>query len=191
MSNVKSKLWVGVLLSAMSASAFGADIAPQLGRAGAAAEKGDSAAAIAALQDALDAVRAEAPLSMEPFVIVSRPAALFGDIVPRKSTTFSGDDELLFYMEPKNLIYKKDAGGAYAPGLEIDLEIADSAGDVVATKDAFGSFKFTSKSRLQDIYVNLTVTLSGAPAGDYTIRFVVRDINSDKVARVEKTITMQ
>jgi hypothetical protein len=175
----------------MSATAFGADISAQLNRARTAAKAADHATAIAALQDALDAVRTEAPLSMEPFVIVSRPAALFGDIMPRKGASFAGTDELLFYMEPKNLVYKKDAGGAYAPGFDIDLEVIDAEGDVVASKKKFGSFKFASKSRLQDIYVNLTVTLNGAPAGDYKVRFTVRDINSDKVVQVEKPITMQ
>ena len=189
MNNALLRLCASFVLCVSSVSAYGVELAVDLGRAGAAAKAGDHATAIAALEQALDRVRAEAPLTLDPFVVVSRPAKSFGDIVPRKSTTFAGDDELLFYMEPKNLVYGE--GGSYDPGFEVDLAVLDAEGDVVAEKQDFGAFAFTSKSRLQDIFVNLTVTLTGAPPGDYTIRFTVRDQNSDKSASAEKTITMQ
>ena len=181
----------GLLLCAAAMAAPAADISAPLATAAAAAGAGQHAAAIAALQQALDAVRAEAPLAVEPFTLVSRRAALFGDIAPRTDTTFAGAEELLFYMEPKNLVYAKKAGGIFSPGLEVDLQMIDAEGDVVASKEKFGTFSFDSKSRLQDLYLNLTVTLNGAPAGDYIVRFVLRDANSDKVAQVEQKVTME
>lgn len=183
-----SLLLAGVMATGAFA-ATGADIGAPLQTAASAAKAGDHAAAIAALEAALDAVRAEAPLALENFQLVSRPAALFGDFVPRKAAPFAGADELLFYLEPKNLLYPK-SGGSYKPGLEVDLAVLDAAGDVVANKEKFGAFRFASRSRLQDIYLNLTVTLNGAPPGEYTVRFVVRDLNSDKSAQVEQKITM-
>jgi len=136
-------------------------------------------------------VRQEAPLALEPFLLVSRKAALFGDIEPREDTTFKGSEELLFYMEPKNLVYGRGAGGTFEPGFAVDLEVIDAEGDVVASKENFGSFTFTSKSRLQDVFLNLTTQLNGAPPGDYTIRFTVRDLHSKKTAQVEQQVTME
>lgn len=190
MGAMQVRALLGAALGMATLTAAGADIAAPLERAAAAAEAGEHAAAIAALETALDAVRAEAPLALENFQLVSRPAALYGDFVPRKHAAFAGQDELLFYLEPKNLVYPR-TGGSYRPGLEVDLQVIDAAGDVVASKEKFGAFRFESRSRLQDIYLNLTVTLTGAPPGDYTVRFVVRDLNSDKSARVERKITMR
>jgi hypothetical protein len=185
-----SRCLLGALWLSAAFAASGADIDVPLERAAAAARAGEHAAAIAALETALDAVRAEAPLALEAFQLVSRPAALFGDFVPRKDAVFAADDELRFYLEPKNLVYP-EVGGVYRPGLEVDLEVIDAEGDMVARKEKFGAFRFASRSRLQDIYLNLTVTLTGAPPGEYTVRFVVRDLHSAKSARVERKITLQ
>ena len=50
------------------------------------------------------------------------------------------------------------------------------------------SFQFTSRSALQDIYVNLHLTLEGAPPGTYEIRFTVSDQNSEKTGTVTQTV---
>ena len=102
---------------------------------------------------------------------------------------FSGDEEMYFYFEPKNLVYPKSAEGLFAPGLAVDLEVLDGEGDVVARKDRFGDFSFSSRSRLQDIFVNLTLAMTGAPAGQYTVRFTLRDKNSPKTAILTQAIT--
>lgn len=39
--------------------------------------------------------------------------------------------------------------------------------------------------------MNLKVTLTGAPAGQYKIRFLVRDLNSKKAATAEQPITVR
>ena len=184
-------LFLLFLLVGAASNAAALDIAAPLERAATAAAAGEHAAATAALEEALDAVRKEAPLVLEPFVLVERRATLFGDIEPRKSTTFSGSDELLFYMEPKNLVYGRGAGGSYEPGFAVDLAVIDAAGDVVAEKENFGSFQFASKSRLQDVFLNLTTQLTGAPPGDYTIRFTVRDLHSKKSAQAEQKVTLE
>lgn len=180
-----------VLLLGTCSSASAVDIAAPLERAAAAAKGGEHRVAIAALEEAIDAVRKEAPLTLEPFLLVSRRAEIFGDIEPRTSTTFAGSEELLFYMEPKNLVYGRGAGGSFEPGFAVDLEVIDAEGDVVANKENFGSFKFASKSRLEDVFLNLTTQLNGAPPGEYTIRFTIRDLHSKKKAQAEQRVTME
>ena len=188
MSHAFARSCVLLLACAFAPAAPAADIAAQLERAGAAAARDDHAAAIGALEEALDAVREEAPLTLQPFVLVEKPAAMFGDIHARADASYSGSEPLLFYMEPKNLVYAR-SGGLYKPGFSVDLAVLDADGEVIASQDKFGAFDFSSQSRFQDIFVNLTLTLTGVPAGDYTVRFTVRDANSKKSATVEKTIT--
>jgi len=66
-----------------------------------------------------------------------------------------------------------------------------AAGQVVVSQQRFGSFRLPTKSAVQDIFLNLKVTLSGAPPGEYRVRFVVRDVNSKKTATVIQPITLK
>ena len=47
------------------------------------------------------------------------------------------------------------------------------------------------RGAVQDLFLNLKVTLSGAPAGEYKVQFVVRDLNSKKTATVTQPITLK
>jgi len=177
--------------AAATGLAIAADIAPQLARAGAAAKGGDPAAGIEALEQALEKLRLEAPLTLKPFMAVSRPAKYFGDFEARRDTVFGRGEALSFYLEPKNLVYARGAAGIYEPAFEVDLEILSSDGKSIANQPRFGSFRLPARSPVQDIFMNLKVTLTGAPAGPYTIRFLVRDLNSKKTATAEQRITVK
>ena len=88
-------------------------------------------------------------------------------------------------------MYPRTAQGVYEPAFSIDLQILSAAGEVLATQERFGGFRFSSRSPLQDIFVNLQVTLTGAPAGTHQIRFLVRDANSEKTTTVMQPVTLQ
>jgi hypothetical protein len=94
-------------------------------------------------------------------------------------------------MEPKNLVYPRTAAGSYEPAFEVNLQIVTAAGKVVVTQARFGSFRLPTKNAVQDILLNLKVTLSGAPPGEYSVRFVVCDLNSKKTATVTQPITLK
>jgi hypothetical protein len=177
---------VGVMAGAGVAAA---DVGAQIEAAKAALARKDHGKTVAALEQALAEARQAAPLTAQPFLLVTGKAPIYGAYEPRPDNVFGGDEEMYFYFEPKNLVYPKNAQGLYAPGLTVDLEMLDAAGDVVARKDAFGDFSFASRSRLQDIFVNLTLTMTGAPAGQYTVRYTVRDKNSPKTAILTQSIT--
>ena len=171
--------------------AAAADISALLARAAAADKGGDPAATIKALEEALETVRVAAPLTVKPFVLVTQPAKFYGDFSPRADAVFRGGEAQQFYMEPKNLVYPRTATGTYEPAFEVDLRILTAAGKVVVSQDRFGSFRLPTKSAVQDLYLNLKVTLSGAPPGEYNVRFVVRDLNSKKAATVTQPITLK
>lgn len=174
-----------------SPPAAAADINALLARAAAADKGGDHAGTIKALEQALEMVRVEAPLTVKPFVLVTRSAKFYGDFALRADATFSGGEAQQFYMEPKNLVYVLTAAGTYEPAFDVDLQILTAAGKVVVSQERFGSFRMPTKSAVQDIYLNLKVTLSGAPPGGYSVRFVVRDLNSKKTATVTQPITLK
>ncbi|MEX2164249.1 MAG: hypothetical protein WD823_08405 [Sulfuricaulis sp.] len=171
--------------------AAAADINALLARAAAADKGGDHAATIKALEEALETVRVAAPLTVKPFILVNQPAKFYGDFAPRANAVFRGGEAQQFYLEPKNLVYPRTATGTYEPAFEVDLRILTAAGKVLVSQDRFGSFRLPTKSAVQDLFLNLKVTLTGAPPGEYGVRFVVRDLNSKKTATVTQPITLK
>ena len=163
-----------------------ADIEPSLAEARAAAGRRDYPRAVLALQNALEEMRRAAPLAVEKFTAVEEPAKAYGAYVPRKDAAFRGNEEMDFYLEPKNLVYPRQADGTYRPAFDVGFEIVDSQGATVARQERFGSFQFVSRSALQDIYVNLHLTFDGAPPGAYEVRFTVKDTSSGKTATVKQ-----
>lgn len=160
-------------------------------RAQAAAQAEDQPVSVQALEQALEKARAEAPLTITPFLLVTEPAKYYGGYTPRGNDVFQQGEALQFYLEPKNLVLARAADGTYTPAFDVDLEILMAGGKVLATQEKFGSFRLASRSRLQDIFMNLKVTLTGAPPGEYQIRFTVKDANSKKTATVTQPISVK
>jgi len=181
--------WAGLLALAQgswSPLLAQAELEPLLAQARGAAGRRDYPAAIDALEKALAEVRRAAPLAIEKFMAVQEPAKFFGGYAARKNADFRPGEDLHFYLEPKNLVYPRSADGTYRPAFDVGFEIVDKDGDTVGKQERFGSFQFTSRSALQDIYVNLHLTFEGAPPGAYEIRFTVKDTNSAKTATVRQ-----
>jgi hypothetical protein len=183
-------LTAGIALAASSAALHAADISPLTTKAAAAAKAGDAAGSIDALEQALAQLRLEAPMTLKPFVVVARPAKFYGDYEARPDATYRKGEKMYFYVEPKNLVYPKADSGIYEPAFEVDVEIKAPGGQSMK-QPRFGTFRLPTRSRAQDIYLNLTLSLSDAPPGKYEVRFVVRDLNSKKTATVDQPITLR
>lgn len=145
---------------------------------------------IEALERSLDKARDAAPMVVKPFMAVARPAKYFGDYEARPNTTYNRGEKIHFYAEPKNLVMTKNAQGMYEPALEVDIEVKPQKGEV-AKQPKFLSMRIPSRSRIQDLYLNMTVSLGEAPAGKYNLKFTVRDLNSKKSANVEQEVTLK
>ncbi len=48
-----------------------------------------------------------------------------------------------------------------------------------------------SRSRVQDLYLNMEVSLGQAPPGKYNIKFTVRDLNSKKSVSATQEVTFK
>ena len=149
-----------------------------------------AAADIAALEKQLEEARNAAPVTVEPFVAVKEPAKYFGNYEPRKDMVYASGETMHFYAEPKNLVFPKNSQGVYKPAFAVDLEVTAGDGKTLKKTD-FATFKLDSRSRIQDLYLNLDVALTGAPAGKYNVKFVIRDHNSKKTVAFGKDITLK
>jgi hypothetical protein len=145
---------------------------------------------IDALERQLEKARDAAPMVIKPFMAVSRPARHFGDYEARPNAEFKRGEQLLFYGEPKNLVMPRKATGVIEPAFEVDLEVKPEKGDVLKQPN-FMSMRLPSKSRIQDIYLNISLSLGEAPPGRYNIKFIVRDLNSKKSASASQDVVIK
>jgi hypothetical protein len=150
-----------------------------------------SAQDVDALERALEKARLEAPLVLKPFMLVTRPAKYFGDYEQRTDAVLLHGDNILFYLEIKNLVIPKNAQGLYEPAFEVDLEISSNQDKTVRKTPGFAKFRLPGRSRVQDFYVNLLISLDQAPPATYTVRFTVRDLNSKKTGTVEQVLAIR
>ncbi len=148
------------------------------------------AADIETLERDLAQAREAAPMVVKPFMAVSRPAQYFGDYEPRANAVYSRSEKLLFYGEPKNLLYPKNAKGQFEPAFDVDVEIRGPTGETMKQPKLM-TFRLPTRSRAQDIFLNLSLTLNSAPPGKYNVKFVVRDLNSKKSAAVDTDVTLK
>ena len=151
---------------------------------------GAAAADIAELERQLEQARKDAPITVVPFVITTKPAAYYGNYEPRKDSVFRKGEKMFFYAEPKNLIYPKNAEGIYQPAFDVDLEITGPTGESIK-QPKFASLKLDTRSRIQDLYLNLNVSLNSAPPGVYKVKFIIRDLNSKKTAAFGQDVTIK
>lgn len=143
-----------------------------------------------ALEAQLDKARDAAPMVIKPFLAVERPAKHFGDYAARASREYRRGEKIHLYAEPKNLVQTKNATGVYEPALEIDIEVRPEKGEVMKQPN-FMSMRIPSRSRIHDLFVNMSVSLGQAPPGKYTLKFTFRDLNSKKAATVDQELLLK
>ena len=149
-----------------------------------------TAADIATLEADLERARLEAPIVIQSFMLVKEPARYFGGYDPRGNSTFKAGEDMNFYGEPRNLVFPKGSNGKYTIAFAVDLEVTDASGRAMK-KENFEQFKMDSRSRIQDLYLNLRVALTNAPPGKYNVKFRIRDKNSKKTAEFAQDVTVK
>ena len=144
-----------------------------------------------ALEKQLEKARDAAPMVVKSFMAVARPAKHYGDYEQRPNNTFTRGEKLYFYAEPKNLAMPRNAKGEFETALEVDIEVKPEKGGSPAKLPKFLSMKIPSRSRINDLYLNMTVSLGEAPAGKYNLKFTVRDLNSKKTADITQDVILK
>jgi hypothetical protein len=145
---------------------------------------------IEALEAQLYKARDAAPLAIRSFMMVTRPATRFGDYEARGNADVKRGETMNFYAEPRNLTEPKSAAGLYEPSMEVDIEVRPEKGEPMKQPN-FKSMKLPARSRAEDFFVNMSVSLGQAPPGKYTLTFTFRDLNSKKSASVSQEVNLK
>jgi len=184
-------VWLGLAaFLLLTGPAGAAELKDLLAAAGSQAQEGRSLEALATLRQALAQIWREMPLTVKKAVLVSEKAPSFGSYRPREGNSFKAGEPILLYLEPVGYRFKPLDGG-HQFGLACDLTVLSEEGKILGGQRDFGQWSFDSRELIFDFFMNLTINLTGLPAGRYLIEITLRDLNSTESARVQTPVVLR
>jgi hypothetical protein len=128
-----------------------------------------------AISAAVDAIWDKMPLTIGKAVYVVGNPAGFGVYNPRESTVFKPGEKMVIYVESQGYGFAK-INGIYGIRLQTGIAVKDASGKVVFKKSSFGDFKLRSRKKNREFFLKLTISLNGAPEGNYTLVVPIKDL---------------
>jgi len=135
--------------------------------------------AMDALDDAATLVWDRAPLTFRKALWVAETPAGFGAYNPRETNEYAAGDEMIAYVEPVGFGWRK-SGDMWQTDLAADVSIKDKDGKEIFSQKDFQKLALSSRVRNHEFMTRFTFTLTGLPAGTYTLETTLRDAISSK-----------
>jgi hypothetical protein len=144
---------------------------------------------IEALQKAVTDAWEKMPLTQRRAIFVVESPPLYGAYVERPSNVFKPGEKLVTYVEPVGYTWTSN-GEMYDFGVSVDFTVKTAEGKILGGQEKFGNFVKTSRAKVQEFMVVLTVSLDGAPPGKYVLEYKLHDNGSDKVSSFSQPFTI-
>ena len=125
------------------------------------------------------------PITVRRAVFVVERAKGFGMYKPRSTNIFKPGEELLVYAEPVGYGWKEKTKGVFEFGFDIGFVVKTAKGEILGGNENFGHFLMTSHARNREFMLNLNLSLTGAPEGDYVVEYQIRDVTGSKIGKFE------
>jgi hypothetical protein len=170
--------------SALAQTGWGTPVAPTAKPASAVASDMPTLKDIDALRKAVTDAWEKMPLTQRRALFVTEKADLYGHYAARSSSEFKASEKLVTYVEPVGYVWKAN-GNAYDFGLTVDFAVKSPDGKILSGQEGFGKFAMTSSDKLQEFMLNLTLSLDGAPPGQYILQYRLHDLYSQKTSTIE------
>lgn len=138
------------------------------------AAKGDHAAAIQTMRQALLKVWSQSKLAVKNPNFVARKASGYGIFDARPSNVFNTGEKILVYVEPVG--YKwSEKDGIFRSNLTADVQLKSADGKVLGGQEGFGQFNLASRVQNTEYYISLTYSFTGVAPGKYIVGTILHD----------------
>lgn len=127
------------------------------------------------------------PLSVRKAVFVTEKAPIYGAYSTRPNS-FKRGETLLIYMEPIGYAWQQQ-GENVLLGITLDVVLKSKDGKILGGQEKFLNYQQTSRHKLRELMLNVTLTLGQTPPGEYVAEFVVKDL-AGKSANVAMPFTI-
>lgn len=150
---------------------------------------GDVQGAMAGGRDLYVQVWDQSPgLTFGQALLVAENATGFGVFNPRDSNVFKPGEPILIYCEPFGFGYGNPGAGLFSVNFIVDLQVLDASGNQLANAEGATEYNMTSRHQNREVQANITYSLDGIPAGQYTLITTLRDKNSAKSGAFQTAI---
>lgn len=129
------------------------------------------------------------PLTQRHAMFVANRPTIYGGYEERPSTVFAPGEKLVTYVEPVGYAWTPTEGG-YRFGITMDFAVKAPDGTILAGKEAFQAFTFTSRFKNREVFINVTLSVDGLKPGDYVLTYTLRDNGSAKTSRFSQPFTI-
>lgn len=130
------------------------------------------------------------PLGARRAMFVTEKAPIYGAYTARPDAVFKPDEPLVAYIEPVGYLWKP-AGDAFRFGVTLDFVVKKRDGAILGGQEKFLAYDQTSRAKLRELMLNVTLTLSGITPGDYIVEYTMRDASSAKTVKIELPFTIK
>lgn len=130
------------------------------------------------------------PLALRTALFVTEAPQGFGLYNPRPEAVFKPGESIVVYAEPVGYGWTDNGNGTFGFGFTVDLAIKNKEGGVLASQENYQRAEFSSRSRNRELMLTFTLTLDGAPAGDYVVEYLIHDITGDKQGTISLPFTI-
>lgn len=146
----------------------------------------DPLADLAAAQKATIDAWSKVPFSQQNVTFVSESSNAYGVYKARGSDVFKTGEPIITYVEPIGYGWKQLPGGLYEMHLMADLEIVDTSGEVLWSKQSYMDTRLVSHKQNMEFNFDMTLTLDGLSAGKYKLHYTLHDMTSGKTSSFDE-----
>ena len=156
------------------------------------AAAGDAKGAYELVRKAVGDFAVGLPLTIGTGVFVTTVPTAFGIYEPRPNAVFKPGEALITYIEPIGLTWKQATAdpAKQQTDFTVDFELLDTKGTILGSQKTFGQFSFVSFIRNQEIFAHLRMDITGAPAGDYVMRYTLNDTAGSRQVQLEQPFSI-
>jgi hypothetical protein len=163
-------------------------IADAAARAESLQAEGKALEALQAIDEAVDALWTEMPLSFRTVVLAESVGSL-GTYTERGNSSFKPDEQLRVYVEPVGYGYGAP-GAAGTIGFTADLAIENPTGQVLTEAKQLFSISAASADKWREFGMTFAFGVPYLRPGEYVAKFTVDDQNSDKTGTFSVPFTV-
>ncbi|MGF9563676.1 hypothetical protein [Neorhizobium sp. JUb45] len=121
---------------------------------------------------------AKVPFSERIVTFVAQKSGGYGIYQEKQGTVFKQGEPVITYVEPIGFGWKELPGEMYETNFVADLVLKDDKGAVVTDQKGFVKNVLQSHNAITEFSMDFTLTLDGAPAGNYVVTYTINDISS-------------
>lgn len=129
-------------------------------------------------------------LTERTYTFVTEPSKGYGIYQEKQSSIFKPGEKVITYVEPIGFGWKELPHDMYELNFVSDVKIKAANGDVLLDQKGFAKNVLQSHNANMEFSMDFTLTLTGAPAGQYTLSYTIHDMSSDQTSTFDQDFTI-